>query len=39
MDKYYFGHTFISEEELAFNTWDCDSIMVFNREMIVPINE
>lgn len=31
------GHRFASDKEICFNTWDCDSIMVFNRDMIVPI--
>lgn len=31
------GHMFVSDKELCFNSWDCDSIMVFNRDMIVPI--
>lgn len=39
MDKYYFGHMFKSEKEICFNSWDCDSIMVFNRDMIIPINQ
>ena len=37
MDEHYIGHMFVSKEEIAFNSWDCDSIMVFNREMIIPL--
>lgn len=35
MDNGHIGHMFVSEEEQCFNSWDCDSIMVFNKEMII----
>lgn len=37
MDNGYLGHMFVDKREECFNSWDCDSIMVFNREMIVPL--
>lgn len=37
MDNGYFGHMFVDKREQCFNSWDCDSIMVFNREMIIPL--
>lgn len=32
-----FGHMFISKEESAFNSWDCSSIMVFDKNKIIEI--
>lgn len=37
MDNDYIGHMFTSDKEICFNGYDCDSIMVFNRDMIIPL--
>lgn len=39
MDNLYIGHMFLSEKERAFNSWDCDSIMVLNKDIIIPVND
>lgn len=33
------GHRFSSPEEICFNSWDCESIMVLNRDAIVPCED
>lgn len=34
-DENYIGHMFLNELELHFNSWDCESIVVLNRDAIV----
>ena len=31
------GHYFISKKEECFNSWDCESIVIWNPDIIVPI--
>ena len=31
------GHYFINDKEIAFNAWDCESIVVLNKDKIIPI--
>lgn len=33
------GHYFYSNKELCFNTWDCESIVIWNPDIIIPIKE
>lgn len=33
------GHRFIDKYELSFNSWDCESIVIWNPDIIIPIKE
>ena len=33
------GHYFANKKELCFNAWDCESIVIWNPDIIIPINE
>lgn len=35
----FIGHRFTSPKEICFNSWDCESIMVLNRDVIVPCED
>ena len=31
------GHRFIDKYELSFNAWDCESIVIWNPDIIIPV--